>query len=81
MVANTPAVMGYYARPDIADPLLVGRYYDLRPVLRRFLAGRCLTGSINSATVNPDGISVAADRREPAIQPKLTTWHHAAEPQ
>ncbi len=71
-LANTPVVIGYYARPDIPiHYLLADILHDLRPsTSHRFLAGRCLTGSIGSAPPsNPDGDQGGPRIVEPAIQP------------
>lgn len=76
-VANTPVVMGYYARPDIPIHYLLADTFTICDQYFSSLLGGTMPNRLYwiSATVNPDGDQGGPQIVEPAIQPKLTfTW-------
>lgn len=76
-VANTPVVMGYYARPDIPIHYLLADTFTICDQHFSSLLGGTMPNRLYwiSATVNPDGDQGGPQIVEPAIQPKLTfTW-------
>ncbi|SGC16295.1 phospholipase C [Mycobacterium tuberculosis] len=73
-VANTPVVMGYYARPDIPIHYLLADTFTICDQYFSSLLGGTMPNRLYwiSATVNPDGDQGGPQIVEPAIQPKLT---------
>ncbi|WP_261890406.1 phospholipase C, partial [Mycobacterium marinum] len=75
--ANTPVVMGYYARPDIPIHYLLADTFTICDQYHSSLLGGTMPNRLYwiSGTVNPDGDKGGPQIVEPTIQPKLTfSW-------
>ncbi|WP_152522489.1 phospholipase C [Mycobacterium sp. 012931] len=75
--ANTPVVMGYYARPDMPIHYLLADTFTICDQYHSSLLGGTMPNRLYwiSGTVNPDGDKGGPQIVEPTIQPKLTfSW-------